>query len=258
MTDYEKLKQLIDETDRLIASQATEGDSTFKAWHMQVSRFLANNFGKKSIEYENFQKTRFHPGIFSTTTPRITFVENCANGLRATKAVLTSYLDDFSDENAPAENSQGTIAKTNLSKVFIVHGHDGELKEAVARLIEKQELEPIILSEKTNEGKTIIEKIEQHSDVGAAICLFTPDDEGKEKSEEQLKGRARQNVVFEAGYFMGKLGRERIIIISEDGVELPSDMSGIVYTSKHDWKVDILKELKAMGFSIDFNKFYEG
>ena len=256
MTDYEKLKQLIDEADRLIASQETEGDSKFQAWHMQVSRFLANNFGKESIEYENFQKTRFRPSVWAGNEDAL--VRACFDGLCTTRNVLTTYLDDFSDENAPAENSQGTIAKPNLSKVFIVHGHDGELKEAVARLIEKQELKPIILAEKTNEGKTIIEKIEQHSDVGAAICLFTPDDEGKEKSEEQLKDRARQNVVFEAGYFMGKLGRERIIIISEDGVELPSDMSGIVYTSKHDWKVDILKELKTMGFSIDFNKFYEG
>ncbi len=138
-----------------------------------------------------------------------------------------------------------------------MHGHDGELKEAVARLIEQQSIETIILSNKTNEGKTIIEKIEHYSDVSAAICLFTADDKGKAKSEKSLSDRARQNVVFEAGYFMGKLGRNRMVIVAESNVELPSDMSGMVYTNKSDWKVEVLKELKSMGFAIDFNKLFE-
>lgn len=140
------------------------------------------------------------------------------------------------------------------SKVFIVHGHDGELRESVARIIEKQGIIPIVLFEQPNQGATIIEKFENNSEVNAAICLFTADDMGKGKNEEQIKLRARQNVVFESGFFIGKLGRSNIIIVADDDVELPSDLQGVVYTNTNNWRFDILKELKAMGYSIDYNK----
>ena len=102
-------------------------------------------------------------------------------------------------------------------------------------------------------GKTIIEKFEQNSNVGAAICLFTADDRGKANKEEEQKPRARQNVIFETGFFMGKLGRERIVVIAENGIELSSDMQGVVYINNN-WEFSMLKELKSMGFEIDLNK----
>lgn len=144
-----------------------------------------------------------------------------------------------------------------MNKVFIVHGHDGELKEAVARLIEKQNIKAVILSEQANRGHTIIEKIEENSDAQAAICLFTGDDMGKANDEEDLKKRARQNVIFEAGYFMGKLSRENVILIADTNVEMPSDLHGVIYTDKNNWKVAVLKELKEMGFNIDPYKLVE-
>ena len=115
-------------------------------------------------------------------------------------------------------------------------------------------MQAIILSEQANKGKTIIEKFEENSDVSGAICLFTADDLGRAKAEKKNSFRARQNVVFEAGYFMGKLGRDKVVIIAENGLEIPSDMQGIVYTDKNNWKFDVLKELKAMGYPIDYNK----
>ena len=116
------------------------------------------------------------------------------------------------------------------------------------------DIHPIILNEQENHGKTIIEKIECNTDVGAAIVLFTNDDIGREKSSKDEVPRARQNVVFEAGYFMGKLGRDRVIIISEKGVELPSDLHGMGVSDRDNWKLEICNELKALGFSIDKNK----
>ena len=118
-------------------------------------------------------------------------------------------------------------------------------------------LEAIILSEQANKGKTIIEKFEENSDVGAAICLFTGDDIGKEKSEAVEKQRARQNVVYEAGYFMGKLGRERVIMLVDEGIELPSDLQGVVYTVSESWKTEVLQELQSIGYAIDFNKLFK-
>ena len=135
------------------------------------------------------------------------------------------------------------------SKVFIVHGHDAELKLEVARLMEKVGIKPIILSEQPNCGSTIIEKIEKNSDVGAAICLFTADDECKDGAK-----RARQNVVLETGYFWGKLGRDKMVILADKGVELPSDMQGVVYTDTANWQFSVCTELKQMGYDIDLNQ----
>ena len=105
--------------------------------------------------------------------------------------------------NAPILNSR---------KVFIVHGHDNEAKERVARFLEKLGLEPIILHEKASSGRTIIEKFETYSgDIAFAVVLLTPDDVGcAALSRENQKPRARQNVILELGYFLGRLGRVRI------------------------------------------------
>ena len=191
--------------------------------------------------------------MYSTATPRSSFVIACQNGLRTTQKLFQEYLDEMTEERAkPLSNQQ-----KNYSKIFIVHGHDGELKQAVARVIEKQGIEAIILSEQANQGKTIIEKFENYSDVGGAVCLFTADDLGKKKTEIKDHSRARQNVVFETGYFIGKLKRNHIVILADEGVELPSDLSGIVYTNTDNWQFNLLKELKAMGYQIDTNKLLE-
>ena len=55
---------------------------------------------------------------------------------------------------------------------------------------------------------------------------------------------------------MGKLGREHVVFLADSDVEMPSDLSGVVYTNTGDWKVDLLKELRAMGYTVDFNKLF--
>lgn len=140
-------------------------------------------------------------------------------------------------------------------KIFIVHGHDEGAREAVARYVEKLGFEPIILHEQASRGRTIIEKIEAHSDVGFAIVLLTPDDFGGTKGE-QPKDRARQNVVLELGYFVGKLGRSRVCALKRSDIEVPSDFGGIVYVTFDQgggWKETLGRELQASGFEIDWN-----
>ena len=259
MSDYEKLKKIIDETDELIKKGITNSDPEFDAWEIKVKRFIAKKYGKDSIEMEKYNETSFYSSLYDFNASRAELhrnaVETCACGLKTTKAILETYLEDISEETDPVIQSQPQPSK-DLSKVFIVHGHDGELKESVARIVDKQDIHPIILSEQANTGLTIIEKFEKNSDVGCAICLFTADDLGRSKSESSDKPRARQNVVFEAGYFIGKLGRERIIILSDSGIEIPSDLAGVVYTNTKNWRIELLKELKSMGYNIDFNKLF--
>lgn len=256
MTDYEKLKAIIDEIEKLITEQETYDTSNFKAWYSKAGRFLAKKYGEKSREMIDFKSINFEPMLFGYGEE----VMVCRKGLKNAKAILSTYLEDL--EELKEENDEKQVVKKvtqtkNLSKIFIVHGHDEALKQEVARLIEKQDIEAIILSEKANKGKTIIEKLEENSDVGCAICLFTPDDMGKANKETDYKARARQNVVLEAGFFMGKLGREHVVYLAQEGLEMPSDLQGVVYANATNWQVSLLKELKEMGYKVDFNKLFQ-
>ncbi|MFH4735610.1 TIR domain-containing protein [Vibrio diabolicus] len=143
------------------------------------------------------------------------------------------------------------------SKVFIVHGHDDAAQTKAARFVEKLGLEAIILHEKASSGRTIIEKIEHYSNVGFAIVLYTPDDIGNIKIKaDELNGRARQNVVFEHGDLIGKLGRENVAALVEQPIELPNDISGVVYINIDEaaaWQLQLAKEMKQSGYNIDMN-----
>lgn len=148
----------------------------------------------------------------------------------------------------------------DLSKVFIIHGHDDGAKNEVARFVEKLGLEAVILHEQVNSGDTIIEKLEKHTDVGFAIVLYTSCDIGGVKTEpDKVKPRARQNVVFEHGLLIGKIGRANVIALVKEEVEIPNDVSGVVYEtmdSKGAWKFQLAREIKASGYDIDMNKVY--
>lgn len=259
MTDYEKLKGIIDEIDPMVSHNIRSSEPEFQAWRTKAERFLIKKFGKDSLEHRRFANTYFSPLVWCGSDmeqENRDAIEWCCDGLKTCKAIFETYLEDIADENSATTQVAKEPNPNNMDKIFIVHGHDGELKHAVARLVEKQGLEAIILSEQANKGKTIIEKFEENSDVSGAICLFTADDLGHAKATQDEQPRARQNVVFEAGYFMGKLSRGRVVIIAESGMELPSDMQGIVYTNKNNWEVDVLRELNAMGYAIDLNKLF--
>ncbi|MFD7525042.1 TIR domain-containing protein [Paenibacillus chitinolyticus] len=143
------------------------------------------------------------------------------------------------------------------SKVFIVHGHDNEAKQETARFIEKLGLQAIILHEQASKGKTIIEKIEENSNVGFAVVLYTPCDEGRAKTQLELHDRARQNVIFEHGYLIGKIGRQNVCALVKGDIEKPNDISGVVYINMDShgaWKTDLIKEMKESGYAVDANK----
>lgn len=148
-------------------------------------------------------------------------------------------------------------SQMNSRKIFIVHGHDEEAKSKTARFVEKLGFEAIILHEQASSGKTIIEKIEAYSNVGFGIVLYTPCDfGGKVGQEKSAKRRARQNVVFEHGYLIGKLGRNKVSALVKGNTETPNDISGVVYISMNSdsWKLDLAKELKSGGLDVDMNR----
>jgi predicted nucleotide-binding protein len=153
------------------------------------------------------------------------------------------------------EMSPELVRSPDISKrVFIVHGHDDGSRESVARFLERLGFVPIILREQPNKGRTIITKFrDEAANVGFAVVLMTPDDHGGPVGA-QTQPRARQNVVFELGFFIGALGPGRVAAM-KGKVERPSDFEGVVYISldQGSWKTDLGKELKEAGFEIDWN-----
>lgn len=264
MSDYEKFKAIYNQIDWLISNSVRCSDPRFKEWEFRADRFLAKHYGQQSEERIRFSQVDF--GEYHGQNDILSGIRY-KSGLQEAKAIFKVYLDELEQEDFDRaaeriKNVGGEVVKINnwvekkYDKVFIVHGHDNALKQEVARIVEKQGLEAIILSEQANQGKTIIEKIEENSEVGAAICLFTGDDYGRAKDATSENLRARQNVVFEAGYFMGKLGRGNVILIASPDIEIPSDLQGVVYTNKDMWQTDVLRELKAIGYNVDFNKLF--
>ena len=186
-------------------------------------------------------------------------IESFRKGVSANITRLESIRDrlELITESPLISSPTNTNLIIPSQDVFIVHGHDEGAREAVARFVEKLGLKAVILHERPNAGRTIIEKFEGSSDVGFAVVLLIPDDVGYPRDNpKQSAPRTRQNVIFELGYFMGKLGRERVAALYKEGVELPSDIHGVVYVPMDDgeaWHFNLAKEMKAAGLPIDMN-----
>ena len=169
---------------------------------------------------------------------------------------IEEYWEDENQEpQPPLVRENGPL---DTKEVFIVHGRDDEAKETVARFLDRLGLSPVILHEQPNQGRTIIEKFEQHAHVGFALALLTPDDLGAlQENKNILKPRARQNVIFEFGYFIGRLGRERVCALTKGDIEIPSDYEGVIYIPLDDsegWKMKLVKEFKNAGLDVDANR----
>lgn len=178
------------------------------------------------------------------------FAEDIKNLIIQKTEEMGVYLIDNTEKNLITK-------ETSSVKVFIVHGQNESIRESVARFLEKLELEPIILHEQPNKGRTIIEKFLAYSDVSFAVVLLTADDRGGSfsGSYEQQKPRARQNVIFELGFFLGTIGRNRVCVIYEEGVEILSDYQGVLFIKMDkgsSWKFSLAKEMKEAG--LQFNK----
>lgn len=192
--------------------------------------------------------------------------KNIAQSLALLGEARRSLEEDMKDVAAASkEQSPAQPSKTRgggSKKVFIVHGHDGEAKQALARFLEKIGLEAIVLSEQPDQGQTIIEKFEKLAgEVGFAVVLLTPDDVvSSSSSGKDALARARQNVMFELGYFSATLGRGRTCLLRKGDVEIPSDLYGVVYSeldSNDGWKLKLGRELIAAGLSFDTSRLLQ-
>ena len=217
----------------------------FMKWRRNTRVAINNTFGNASSYIADFQNIYFY-NVFAgdDSSNRAAYLE----GLESVASVLESMIEEvkeyWEDENqTPAPSEVQKKGQTNMDEVFIIHGRDDGAKQTVARFLETLGLEPVILHEQADLGRTIIEKFEEHAQVGFAVALLMPDDVGSFKGEEtKLRPRARQNVIFEFGYFIGKLGRKRVCALVKGDVEKPSDYDGVLYIPWDDsggWKMSL-------------------
>lgn len=230
---------------------------------------LAKTFGEDTAEYRRFAPAanlQWNPAfaISGGPIPLQEYKEATAKNFQRAHTLLAeaikSLTEDLAEVDAQINAASATLAtrsSAKSNKVFVVHGHDEGARETIARFLERLGFVPVILHEQANQGRTIIEKVEAHGDVGFAVVLLTVDDEGRIRGTTELRPRARQNVLLELGYFIGRLGRDRVCALKRGDVELPSDFAGVVWETMDagtGWKQALGRELDAAGYSIDWNK----
>ena len=254
------LKKQLAALNELRGKNHRNADADERAWTNLTNNILAHGFGENSNNVRQLQDAHntgmfYHSGMTEGDLQQI-FLER----LDSLGAVVKSSLDELElmgvSETVPSVR-RGAVIKSDSRNVFLVHGHDDAMKESVARFLEKLDLRPIILHEQPNKGRTVIEKFEAHSDVGFAVVLLTPDDVGGlASSPDKLSRRARQNVILELGYFIGKLGRAKVCALYKEGVEIPSDIHGVLYVpydAGNGWRLKLASEIKAAGLAVDLN-----
>lgn len=251
--DFEDLPNYIIERGIIsrFENQRINKDSEYFEWKNNLANFLNSipheyrmKALTKGIEYgKNVYK--YHLNNECTNPSNCSLNQTWERRLSLAKDLLNNFQLDKGDQIIKTKIPSKT---TSYNSGFIIHGHNNEKKLEVARFVENDlKRHAIILHEKPNKGRTIMEKFEDFSDVDFAVALWTADDVGNRKINDGLKDRARQNVVFETGFFIGKIGRKNVIVLYEEGVEIPSDYSGVIFLSfNSNWKDDLRKEIDAI------------
>ena len=235
-----------------------------------IDDFLTGTFGYGTVEFKRYATAKIidtAPINFGHPIPMAEVIQGLHHGKEKAIGILEGIQKNFEEEielAAPEkfdEEKKEVHANPKTREVFIIHGTDHGTRAKVARFLEKLELSPIILDEAANKGRTIHQKFRDHSRVAFAVALFTPDDVGRPADDSApTKPRPRQNVVYELGYFSAKLGDGNVCVLHSNEVEIPSDLSGVVYIPLDHgdaWKLQLAKELNAAGLKLNINKIIE-
>lgn len=266
------IEDRISELEQFDINKVTSSTPELVALSSSIASTLERAFGENTSAYQRYStatKLQYVSMAFSIDGyPRsVDYQSPTAKNIVRSIALLRSaqgaLKEDLEYLQAQVTHSKPTspAASGVSNRVFVVHGHDEAALHGLARFLEKLGLEAIVLREQPDQGRTIIEKFEASAaEVGFAVVLLTPDDLGGSVKSEASDPRARQNVVFELGYFAGKLGRGRVCLLRKGQVEIPSDLYGVIYTdmdSADGWQTKLVRELKAAKLEFDANRLWE-
>ena len=198
--------------------------------------------------------------VYIHMAPMINKADGWKDGQQKFRNLVATMIEDIELAASGLQGGGEFPAMEVSDKVFVVHGHDEDMKQSVARVLGQLGLDPVILHEKPNKGRTIIEKFSDYADVGFAVVLLSPDDLGypARMTTDKARPRARQNVILELGFFLGKLGRDRVFALYRrtDDFDMPSDYDGVIYAPFDEdeaWKLKLVQELRAAGYDVDAN-----
>lgn len=254
----DKGKHLLE--NRPIASVAEQ------TWETVTREVLTEAFGSDSPNVGSVMDVGKYTFMFADNVTEAQWAQHRIENMTTRLEIIDGLIELLSDHanlteiGASAMPPDNSINQHNISnRVFLVHGHNELALQETARFLEKFDLDVIVLREQPNSGRTIIEKFIDFSDVGFSVVILTGDDRGgtQETPYDKQKTRARQNVILELGFFLGKLGRKRVCALYQEGVEIPSDYGGVIFVpldKNGAWHLPLARELKAAGLSIDLNK----
>lgn len=254
---------------KLVDAQVVSTEAEYQAWRESWERWVKLTAEGLKSAYSNPEPAK----EFRDTSRTASIIggdintefewqrEALGRGINTLQS-LRERLEYVEAPGDAAEPAPASATEPGEEQIFIVHGHAEDTKEAVGRLLEKTgDHAVVVLHEQPNEGRTLIEKFEDHARASdLAVVLLTADDVGgpapADSGQPTLLPRGRQNVVFELGFFVGRLGRSRVVVLIDEGVEQPSDFRGVVYISLDDdsWRYKLLQELRGAGLSFDLNK----
>jgi predicted nucleotide-binding protein len=264
----DRLKKCLEAVQSFNPQSVTDQFNTpeLDALEASIDEALVRTFGADTLDYERYKFAKdFNRGPYNSSyhVPPDEFQASIARSKARSIALLGQAIKSLDEQleerssNPPVNQAAPETTRLPSRKVFIVHGHDEGPRESVARFIEKLGFEAIILHTRPNKGRTIITKFrEEAAGVGFAVVLMTPDDLGKAREDTDLRPRARQNVIFELGFFIGALRPEHVAALVKGDIDLPSDYDGVVYISmdKEDWRTKLATELEAAHYDVDWNK----
>ena len=261
-----RLEKRLDELRAFDPTQVTQRDDIkLRVLENAVDDFLTRTFGKEAAEYK-----RYAPARKLDTTPIALhhislsdFIQGLQHGKERAIGILEGIKKLFLEEidlavPATADKAAQNVQPSSASReIFIVHGSDHGARDTAARFLKQLDLSPIILDEQSSKGRTIHQKFLDHSTVAYAVVLFTPDDLGRPSDDSiSLSPRPRQNVIYELGFLSAKLGSSNVCVLLSDDVEIPSDLSGVVYIPLDKggaWRLELAKEIKAACIELDMN-----
>jgi len=259
-TGIRLLEEQLGKGRELLQSRPLSSDS-YGQWELVTRNYLEKAFGRNSPNVSSVTDVGKYGG-FPMGAGEDWWENHRAESLQTQLARLEGLVELLRTEQQLQGGGTVSGALPSVPKghrIFLVHGHDEAAIQGVARFLEKMDQEVILLREQPNRSRTIIEKFEDYSDVGFAVVLLTGDDRGglATASMDELHPRARQNVILELGFFLGRLGRSRVCALFVEGIEIPSDYSGVLYIKLDKvgaWRLQLAKELKAAGLPVDMNK----
>ena len=228
-------------------------DHKFAGHSIRAESYANMIFGEGSTEAKDLKNAIFHLE-WNAGTPEVD------SYLKGELGVIESLIEVLKERDSISLSSNTENRKNLGEKIFIVHGSNHDILNKVKIFLNKLDLENVVLHEQANQGKTIIEKFEDTAaGIGFAVVIMTKDDKGGTTTEDSkdYKHRARQNVIFELGFFLSKLGRSKVCVLLEEGVEKPSDYDGVLFiplTENEGCLVSLAKEIKKSGIAVDLNK----